>query len=57
MKLNNITKFLGAAIASLAILIFVFTLDTNDAIDQTQATKIAELKLAEFAKERGIASD
>ena len=56
MKLNNITKFLGVAVAVLALITFIVTLDANDAIDQTQAIKIAELKLAEFAKERGIAS-
>jgi hypothetical protein len=56
MKLNNISKFLGIAVAVLALMTFIVTLDTNDAIDQMQAIKIAETKLTEFAKEKGIAS-
>lgn len=56
MKLNNISK-LGIAVVALALIIFIVTLDTNDAIDQTQAIKIAEIKLSEFAKEKGIASN
>lgn len=56
MKLNNISK-LGIAIVALALIVFIVTLDTNDAIDQTQAIKIAETKLSEFAKEKGIANN
>jgi hypothetical protein len=56
MKLNNISKFLDAAVAAFALITFLITLDTKKVIDQAQAIKIAETKLAEFSKEKGITS-
>lgn len=54
MKLNKASKYVGTVVAILSLIIFLITLDTHDAIDQQQAIKIAELKLAEFIKKREI---
>jgi hypothetical protein len=55
MKLNN-NKFISIAVAVFVLITLIVVFDANDAIDQTQAVKIAEAKLAEFAKDKGITS-
>jgi hypothetical protein len=54
MKLNALVRNSLIALAVLALMIFLNTIDFHDAIDQSQATKIAEQKLAAFIKKREL---